>query len=166
MRINLTKTDKTIYCFVGIPCAGKSTKVNELKKISNFEVLSRDDIREIFISKDYIYTKENEAKVTKIFNELYDEYVRQGSFIILDNTHCKEKYLQEVLKKVPEGYIIIFMFFDIPLWKAYYRNVLRYIWKGKWIPFKVIRDMKNNYDKIDRSKYLMRQVTYETNSSR
>ena len=139
-----------VTILVGIPCSGKTTFC---KKFPNKDVISRDAIRLVFFDKNYIYTDANEKKVTRIFKELFASSVKEKKDIILDNTHCKEKYINECLDMVPEGWEEEIIFFDIPLWKAYFRNVIRYVWKGKWIPFDIIKAMKWNYDKINRKKY-------------
>jgi len=38
--------------------------------------------------------------------------------------------------------------FDIPLWKAHYRNIMRYLKTGKWIPIKVMNSMYKNYKNL------------------
>jgi len=135
---------------VGVPCSGKSTFC---KKYPEKDVISRDAIRIVFFNKPYFYTKENEDKVTRIQNELIRSSVNEKKDIIMDNTHCKEAYINEYFKKMPEGYEIEVIFFNCPLWKLYIRNIWRYLWKGKWIPIKVIDNMFENYNKIDKKKY-------------
>lgn len=41
-----------------------------------------------------------------------------------------------------------YIWFDISLWKAYYRNIVRYLVSGKWIPLKVLNSMFVNYNKL------------------
>lgn len=145
---------KEIIILCGIPTSGKSTFALYQQKIQGHIILSRDNIRDKFFGKNYVYSKQNEEEVTKIFNMWYNKYVKEGRSIILDNCHTKEVYLDNWLKQVPEGYTMRIVFFDIPLWKAYYRNIVRWILTGKHIPVKVIKDMKKSYDKINRKKYL------------
>ena len=139
---------KEIVILCGIPCSGKSSWARTTSEIYSHMILSRDDIRDSISIRNYVYTKENEDSITKTFNFWFDEYIKNGCDIILDNTHCKEKYIQEWINKKPKDYSLRIVFFPVSLWKAYYRNVVRYISTGKWIPFKVINDMKKNYDKI------------------
>ncbi len=73
--------------------------------------------------------------------------------IIIDNCHTKDSYLQEWIKKKPNNYSLRMIFFDIPIWKAYILNILRWMKNDKFIPFSVINAMKKNYDKIDKKKY-------------
>lgn len=138
----------TILC--GIPCAGKTTYC---KKFPKSDIISRDAIRLVFFEKDYQYTDFNEQRVTEIFRELFDDSVKEKKDIILDNTYCKEKYLNEAIKMVPNGWKWEVKFFDIPLWRAHIRNIIRNITQKKWIPYNIMEQMKRNYDKIDRKKY-------------
>lgn len=140
-----------IMILSGIPNSGKSTFTKQYQ--DSCSIISRDTIRDVFFSRPYIYTKQNEDKVTKISNHLFDNAVLGQNNIILDNTHCKEKYIDEILRNIPEGYTPDIIFFDCPLWKAHVRNIIRYIWRGKWIPIKVMNDMYKNYNKINRQKY-------------
>ena len=142
----------TILC--GIPCSGKTTYC---KKFPEFDVISRDAIRIVFFEKDYQYTDVNENRVTTIFKKLFEESVKEKKDIILDNTHCKEKYLNDAIKLVPDNYEMEVVFLNTPLWKAYIRNVWRYMWTKKWVPFGIIAQMKKNFDKIDKKKYEMVQ---------
>jgi len=141
-----------VTILVGIPLAGKSTYT---KKFPKSDIISRDAIRLVFFGKDYQYTDKNEKKVTEISKMLFDESIKEKKDILIDNTHCRESYVNDAIKMVPSEWEIEVRFFEIPLWKAYIRNVWRWIWKGKYIPIGVIRNMKKNFDKIDRKKYEM-----------
>ncbi len=145
---------KDLIILSGIPLSGKSTIAENAKKYLGYHIISRDQIRMDLSGGKYVFEPSREKYVTETFNFWFNEYVKNGYNIILDNTHVKEHYLNDWLKRKPEGYDIEFVFIDIPLWKAYYRNIIRWAFTGKWIPFKVINDMKKCYDKIDKSKYL------------
>lgn len=145
---------KEIIILCGIPTSGKSTFALYQQKIHKHIILSRDNIRDKFFGKDYVHSRKNEEEITKIFNTWYNKYVKEEKDLILDNCHTKEVYLDNWLRQCPKGYTMRIVFFDISLWKAYYRNIVRWILTGKWIPFKVLNDMKKNYDKINKSKYL------------
>lgn len=156
-----------VIILCGIPASGKSTWTKN--HISNnswtTKSISRDDIRDQFFDQPYIYTKGTEDLVTNIFNEQLNSYINTGYNIILDNTHARERYLDGQLKLILENeevqrkeYSVYIKFFDVPLWKAYYRAIIRKIKTGKDVPLKVIRDMHRNYKKIDRNKYKYREL--------
>lgn len=143
---------KTLIILVGIPCAGKTTYVNKTNYLSS----SRDFIRENLWVK-YTYNAKNEELVTKLYNECLDKYIMSSNpnsqIIILDNTHCKEKYIDEIISKYENITNISIKFFDISLYKAYYRNLMRYFKTGKFVPFSIITNMYKNYKLINKQKY-------------
>jgi len=146
-----TKPEIIILC--GIPTSGKSTLRNELMSKKIYIPISRDDVRYGGWGKNYRHSKGNEEIVTAICNGYFEESIKAKYNIIIDNTNCREKYLVDWIQRVPENYTYRVIFLDIPLWKAYYRNIMKWIDTGKWVPFKSINDMKRNYDKINRKKY-------------
>lgn len=142
-----------IVVLCGIPCSGKSSWASTVQEILPYRIISRDTIRTQQAGGNYVYNQRNENRVTAIADAQYDLAVQAKRDIILDNTHCKPGYLDIAIKHKPAGYSLKVIFFDCPLWKAYIRNVKRWLQTGKWIPVKVIKNMKKNYDKIDQSKY-------------
>lgn len=135
----------------GIPTAGKSTFANQFK--NEYEILSRDTCRENLFGFNYIMTNDKEDQVTKEFNFKLKKAYLCTLDVIIDNTNCKEGYIDRIIAECPTHYDIEVKFFDIPLWRAYLRNCLRWIRTKKFIPFNVINTMKKNYDKINRKKY-------------
>ena len=154
---------KTIEILVGIQCSGKSTyckdKWNLANNSDNIEypvTLSRDNIRETNqFSQPYVYSKYNEDIVTDIYNAQLRFALRQTlrDVILLDNTHCEEKYIDDIISKYGKDNKIIVKFFDISLSKAQYRNIIRYFKTGKWIPIRTINQFYKNYNKINKKKY-------------
>lgn len=152
----------TVIILCGIPTSGKSTWVTKLTRNDHYDrddfrsyyILSRDQLRLDIYGKNYKPSQDKEKFITGHFNALLDKLIQYKRPIILDNTHCKESYLKEALKRF-EGteYVVKIKFFDLPLWKAYYRNIKRYLMTGKWIPWSVIKSMKKNYDKINKKDY-------------
>jgi len=157
---SIIETNPTIFILSGIPLSGKSTWA---KKYCNYswhkiKIISRDQIRmEVFKLKkysNYKFTKNNEQFVTVIFDIELEKSISKQYDIILDNTHCKEAYIDSVIKKFEKtNYEIKVLFFDISLTKTFIRNIFRYIKSGKYIPWKVIKEMKKNYQKINKNKY-------------
>ena len=139
---------KTLIITVGMPCSGKTTWC----KRNNISYVSRDDIREFNFIKPYVYSGQNEKEVTKRFDEMVRIFFVYNQTVALDNTHCKEKYIDNIIKQYPEHKIQI-KFFDIGFIKAHYRNIVRRIQTGKWIPIKVMNDMYRNYKQINKEKY-------------
>lgn len=143
---------KTIEILVGIPCSGKTTYSSN----ENCLKISRDAIRIMFFDSPYIYCKKNEDKVTELYNFKLEELLKMRfDRIILDNTHCSEKYIDNIINKYSKDNRIIVKFFNISLLKTHIRNILRYFEQGKnkWIPIKVMNNMYKNYRKINKDKY-------------
>lgn len=139
----------TILC--GIPNSGKSTWAY-LHSPAKDIIISRDIIRELKFGKNYKQNWRDENIITKIFDDEVNDWLSQEYNIIMDNCHTKEKYIDQIINKYPEHSIFI-KFFDCNLRKAYYRNIVRFIKEGKFIPFKVIKAMHKNMKNINREKY-------------
>jgi len=148
---------KELIILVGIPCSGKSTYTakQQLSLLCQcISSVSRDRIREKYGKNQY--TKASEDFVTRKFSDRVNNLLNRKAVckIILDNTHCKEKYIDEIINRYERiGVNIKIKFFDISLSKAHYRNVVRYFKTGKWIPIRIMNQMYKNYNKINKSKY-------------
>ena len=134
----------------GIPCSGKSTYAKHLQGQWNWTILSRDEIRLQLFGKNYKQNTKDEKKVNVVFYDLLKESIRIGSNIVIDNTNCKLSYINELKTWFPRDYDVEIVYFPISLLRAYYRNVIRWIKTGKFIPFGVIRSMKRNFDKMNK----------------
>lgn len=134
----------------GIPCSGKSTfaiyeKWVRERHLLPTEIISRDEIRKQLNNNKLIFDRHLEGDVTKRFWVEFNNHIENNKSIIVDNTNCNPKYIREYIKKLPESYNWQILWFDIPLWKSYYRNIKRLIKEDKWIPFKVIRKFHKEY---------------------
>lgn len=150
----------TVIILCGIPTSGKSTwatkyaKRHPITDSRAFFIVSRDHLRKEMFGKNYKHSLENETKVTNHFNQLIGFMLLVERNLIIDNTHCREKYIDEMLNIFEsQGWTVIIKYFDLPLWQAYYRNIKRWIFTGRWIPISVLKNMKKNYDKLNRKKY-------------
>lgn len=96
----------TIYCLVGISGSGKSTLARAMvKEIPNSVIVSRDPLREMLFGytaetiRDY-YLREDlnvlEKQVTDVQHRLVRGYLQGDMSVILDNTHLRLKYINEV----------------------------------------------------------------------
>lgn len=159
--------NKSIIVLCGIPTSGKTTwRENFLKNHSYARAVSRDDIRDRLFGKDYwkkqkeklnyAYSRTaNERFVTEVFDRQVQSYLEDINVqaIVLDNTHCQESYLDRIILKY-EGKVRVYInFFDISITKAYYRNIIRWLKTGKRIPVKVIKNMYDSYNDINKSRY-------------
>jgi predicted kinase len=134
-----------LVMLVGIPCSGKSTYVNKLKKIPYWEnavVLSTD----AYIEK---VAQEHNTTYSEIFEDCIDEATRQlelafimakdkGKNIIYDQTNLSRKTRKKKLAKLPSLYARGVVYFEISLEEALRRNENR---EGKYIPKSVLKRM-------------------------
>ena len=135
---------------VGIPCCGKSTYVNKLKKIPYWEnavVLSTD----AYIEK---IAQEHNTTYNEIFENCIDEATRQleitfieakdkGRNIIWDQTNLSVKARRKKLSKVPSLYARGVIYFEISLEEALKRNKHR---EGKFIPESILKRMWHQFE--------------------
>lgn len=156
--------DKSIIILVGIPNSGKSTYTRKYiwdkhipDNTDRVVSLSRDNIRLELFGKRYKPHSNSEKRVTEVFETRFVDFLTNDwtKEIILDNTHCKEGYIDELIRKYGNDYKISIKFLDISLFKAHCRNILRYLKEGyfKWIPIKILNQYYKNYNKINKKKY-------------
>ena len=100
------KNDFCVYIMCGFPGCGKSTYISRylLDKV----VISRDIIRgelgiggaTIYNDKKVVGTKEEENKVSQIFNKKMIECCENKESFVLDNTNLKYQYRKDYLLKI------------------------------------------------------------------
>lgn len=131
----------------GPPCSGKTTFIK--KHYRKYMYISRDAIRVQLAGGKYEFNPEMEAKVTKEVNHLIAiATANKGCNVVIDQTNCKAGYLNEFVEKFKPTHAIQIVVLYQPLWKLYIRNYWRWVQTGKWIPFKVIKNMYNNQKKM------------------
>jgi predicted kinase len=130
---------------VGIPCSGKSTYVNELKKLSYWEnavVLSTDN-----------YIEKQAQRMGMTYNQIFDDVIGdatrelelefimakdKGKNLIWDQTNLTVKTRRKKLLKIPSFYARGVIYFEISLEEALERNKNR---EGKFIPESILKRM-------------------------
>lgn len=135
---------------IGPPLSGKSTYARkQIGKNHNITLLSCDIIRMSLInSEKYVFSPEKEGKVWNIFYSSLKEVGDEKKDVIIDNTNCRLPYIHKIEEVLGKEYYYARVYFDVPLWKLYMRNVIRRLKEDKWIPFKVIKQMRQNFLKL------------------
>jgi len=134
----------------GIPCSGKSTYVEKLKKIPYWEnavVLSTDS-----------YIEKQAQRLGRTYNEIFDDVIddatrelelefneakNDGRDIIWDQTNLTVKTRRKKLSKLPSWYHRGAVYFEITLEEALKRNETR---EGKFIPESIIKRMYHQFE--------------------
>jgi predicted kinase len=129
----------------GIPCSGKSTYIEKLKKIPYWEnaiVLSTDN-----------YIEKQAQRMGMTYNDIFDDVIDnatrelelafieakdKGKNIIWDQTNLSIKTRRKKLSKLPSFYCRCAVYFEISLEAALERNKHR---EGKFIPESILERM-------------------------
>jgi predicted kinase len=142
-----------VIIMCGPPGSGKSTWIKN-KIPDSFISVSRDEIREFMFGKKYTQNESDEKKVTKCFDHLLEDAALAYKNIVIDKTNVDTKYLDEYIKDFKgTGYIFHIKFFNTPLWLCRIRNIKRWVKTGRLVPYKVIKNMKDRFDKINQDNY-------------
>jgi predicted kinase len=134
----------------GIPCSGKSTYVEKLKKLDYWKdavVLSTDN---------YIENQAQRCGLT--YNQIFDDVIGdatrelelefnmakdKGKNIIWDQTNLSVKTRKKKLSKLPSLYHRGVIYFEISLEEALERNKHR---EGKFIPESILKRMWHQFE--------------------
>ena len=140
------KLQVIILC--GIPSSGKSTFANKWVKEdpSNRVIISKDSIRSSF----GVYWVPNREKLVEDLEILTIRLALINKFnIVLDSTNLNKKHVNKVKKVISdfENVEITFKDFEISLWKAIFRSYKRWIFGGKFVSYKVIKNFYDRYKK-------------------
>ena len=144
-----------IILMIGVSCSGKTTwATNYIKNNPTYKILSRDNIREQIFGKEYEQNNRNEETVSKIFKETAHILLKNHS-LILDNTHLKLSYINDVIEEF--GYLanITIKIIDstvIPYRDLCERNNKRKEDSGKFIPWDVLNKQIVNFTNLDLTK--------------
>lgn len=137
---------------VGPPCSGKTTKAKRLAKASDrFIRVNRDELRTMMRGHyvcDDLYVEKTINLITEQMIQLACASLKN---VIIDATHCKVRYINDIKRMIPEGCPVEFKYVlaeNLPLWILKLRNIKRYIQTGVWIPKKVMENMYHNFQLI------------------
>ena len=93
-----------VYVLIGAPGVGKTTYYNS--NLSYLPIISRDIARiELGYCSEgekYLGSKEEEDKVTCYVNKKMVEYAKQCQSFVVDNTHMRQKYRDEIHKQLKD----------------------------------------------------------------
>lgn len=162
---------KKILILIGVSLSGKTTWAKEAVRWGNSigedgrniindyhqaEIISLDNIRKRIFGK-WVEPKGMFNIVSSDFHRrirLCIENVPNRS-VILDNTHLRSSYIEDIRMKYGEKCLIEYKVFEMPsLFTTIRRNIRRYLDSGKWIPLKVIKRQRKDFKRLMCSGYL------------
>ena len=129
----------------GIPCSGKSTYVEKLKKIPYWE-------NAVVLSTD-AYIEKQAQRMGMTYNQIFDDVIDnatrelelafieakdRGKNLIWDQTNLTVKTRKKKLSKLPSFYARGVIYFEISLEEVLERNKNR---EGKFIPESILKRM-------------------------
>lgn len=130
----------TLYVTIGVPCSGKSTWA---KKIG-LRTVSRDTERLSIFGEYRMGSVKEENTITKIVEYKVKQLLRIGD-VILDNTHLKTSYLQDIIDTY-KNCNIKFVTFEYPSEEEFIKiNEIRKYLEGKDIPLEVFKKMVKQF---------------------
>lgn len=133
----------TLLILRGVPASGKTTYARTL---TNYTVVSRDDIRFTLFGK---YLGVDEQVVTEVEDAAITAALRAGQNVVLDATNLRNKFVTNKLSLASEfGATVKYVDFPINYEEAVTRDLVRRQNGARGVGPKVIRDFFNRY-KID-----------------
>ena len=145
---NMAEPRFTVYMMVGVPGAGKDWYIeHNLKKIPQ---LSRDLIRtEIGLTGEKPQgNKQQEEEVTRIFDKRMDEYLKNRTSFIINNTNTNKRYRDSFVSKIlPYNARIIYVYCEAPTLNENFKR------RAGMMPDTVIKRMWNEFEFPDKTEY-------------
>ena len=111
----------TLYVTIGVPCSGKSTWAKEQK----IRTVSRDAERLSIFGEYRMGSVKEENTITKIVEYKVKQLLRIGD-VILDNTHLKTSYLQDIIDTFKNCNIKFIKFDKISVREFEERNIISF----------------------------------------
>ena len=137
----MSRKNRQVKILIGLPGSGKTTWSKDfVSKNPDWVRIGRDDFR--FMLKDAPIL---EPKGEKMLNDLMTQTARKallsGFNVILDNTHCKLKYINEAVESLNDLADIDFRYFDTPMHTCIERDRARDRKVGAPIITKMAKDL-------------------------
>lgn len=140
-----------LLILVGIPYSGMERYAQKHKK--EYEIVSRDHIRDEMYGKNCAITTYTEDGVDKKFKFKLEKAYFLHLNVMLNNSNCKEEYIDQIRAECPAFYDIEVKFFSVSLWKAFLTNYIRHLAGERFIPLRIMKLLKRSYNKINKKKY-------------
>lgn len=134
---------------MGAPGSGKTTWSKEfLSKNPSWVKIGRDDFRFMLRNQPVLEFKE-EVLVTDLVFTTAQKALSKGFNVILDNTHCRKSYINQVVEALGEFADIEFMYFECSIEKCIERDLVREKRVGELVIRKMFKDLTIMLDSFD-----------------
>lgn len=106
-----------VFVLIGAPGVGKTTYYE--KNLSQYPIISRDiarvELGYCFEGQKYLGTKEEEDEVTRYVNKKMKEYAKEQQSFVIDNTHMRQKYRDEIHKQLKDYNVrYVYVYIEAP----------------------------------------------------
>lgn len=150
-------TNNILIILVGPPAAGKSTWAeNFVLRNSNYIRINRDSYR-FMLKNQPVCDPKIEDLISEISYHAIDAALAKKLNVIVDNTHLKAKYLNEIIERFQYKADIEFRIFDISLDKALERDKNREKSVGEVVLKKMFKEYRALIDS-----YVFQNITKKT----
>ena len=147
---------KKLIILTGLPCSGKSTYIENLKKNGEeFEVVSRDGVLMEYGENKYglkkysdiwnKLTKEDQDEINQILNKRIEELSKKDGVVVVDMTMLTKSIRKNMMDSF-DGFDAEIVSFVVSFPVILERNIKRSEETGKLIPEQVLRDMFARYE--------------------
>jgi len=148
----MSKKDLKVKVVIGIPGAGKSTWCKKfIAENKDYIRVNRDDFRSMF-KDNFVPDGKVEELITIVSNQAILSALNSNFNVLIDNTHLRLCYINDIIKLVKHKADIEFHIFDIDLETAIDRDSKR----DRVVGANVIKKMYANY------KNLIKEFNFET----
>jgi predicted kinase len=142
-----------IILMIGIPAAGKSTWCKEfIKNNSDYVRVCRDSYRLMLQFSQFLDYRGEKLVTDMLYNDI-NLALDAGYNIIIDQTNCKAKYLNEFIKRYDYIADISIKIFDVDVNTAIERDLNREATVGEEVITRMFADYTNLIKIFDFSKY-------------
>jgi predicted kinase len=131
-----------VEILIGVPASGKSTySQDKVRNDASWSRVNRDDFR-FMLKNAPVCEPKVENIISKLMYASIDALLAKNLNVIVDNTHLKTKYIDELVAYVEHRADVRFRVFDISLEKAIERDNARTKKVGEQVLIKMYKDYK------------------------
>lgn len=141
--------NRKVLLTIGIPASGKSTWTQDfISKNPEWVKVSRDDVRFMLKNSPQLDFK-GESLVTELQILLVRKSLLKGYNVVIDNTHCKQQYINDAIEAYSDLADIDYRYFDIKVATAIERDSKRDKKVGESIIKKMHKNLTTMLDSFD-----------------